>query len=421
MTHPVHTQPPRARTDAPPGAWLDRALALAPFALLGLSFAITVAVDARPMGSAWFAWLVALTAVTAGLRVWWQHRARSHPTLVGCFVANLLLTLGLLTLSPLYGVYAFVGYLDAVAIFSGAVQVPALIAAASLNALAQSGGPQGALSLPVIFAFLLVANSALAVFMVQVDRHRQRTVTRLEQALADLKEAERVNAVLHHQLIEQAKGSGMLQERQRVSREIHDTVAQGLIALLRQIEAAAEASTAQDARAHLCDADATARESLAEARRAVAALASPRLDDADLPSALHTLIASWSTSTGIAANFTTTGQAVEHPHDADLLRVCQEGLSNVARHSGASRVEVTLAYLPDLIRLTVQDDGIGLQRAPGPSVSRPGDGPAGANDGTGATGSGLVGMQHRMATAGGTLKIRTPEGGGCDLTAAIPR
>lgn len=389
---------------SPPGVSLGRVLAWAPFTLLGLAFVITAIVDDRFPGSTWFVWLIALTAATAALRTWWQRHARSRTARITCFVVNLLLTLGLLTLSPLYGVYAFVGYLDAVAVFTGAAQPAALVAAASLNALAQSGGPQGALDRPVIFGFLLVANGALAVFMVQVDGNRQRTVTRLERALGDLTEAERVNAELHHQLIQQAKESGTLEERQRVSREIHDTVAQGLIALLRQIEAAAEAGTVQEARRHLCDADATARESLAEARRAVAALASPRLDDADLPEALHTLVAGWSASTGVAAAFQVTGRPAAGPHAADLLRVCQEGLSNVARHAGASRVDVTLSYLPDEVRLSVQDDGTGLSSESGAP-----------------SGAGLPGMRHRMVAAGGDLTLHTPEGGGCVLTAVIPR
>ena len=93
----------------------------------------------------------------------------------------------------------------------------------------------------------------------------------------------------------------------------------------------------------------------------------------------------------------------------------------MARHSGASHVEVTLAYLPDLLRLTVQDDGAGLEPTSRQSAPRSDEGFAGTGAGTGATGAGLPGMQHRMAAAGGTLDIHTPEGGGCVLTAAIPR
>ncbi|GMA40919.1 sensor histidine kinase [Mobilicoccus caccae] len=401
MTHVVQSRTPGPR-HAPSGPPLGRALAWTPYVLLALAFIGVAAVDTRPRGSVWFASVLGLTAVTVALRLWWGHRARSRRALVACFVLNLLLTLGLLTLSPLFGVYAFVGYLDAVAVFSGAAQPAALVAAASLNALAQSGGPQGALERPVLFALLLVVNGALAVFMVQVDGHRQRTVTRLEQALADLQEAERVNAELRDQVVRQARESGALEERQRISREIHDTVAQGLIALLRQIEAAAEATTVQDSRGHLGDADATARESLGEARRAVAALASPRLDETDLPGALRTLVAGWSASSGVTVEFEVVGRPVDGAHDADLLRVCQEALSNVARHARAARVDVTLAYLSGDIRLTVQDDGTGLPRPH-------------------REGCGLPGMRHRMSAAGGSLTLQTREGGGCVLTAAIPR
>lgn len=385
----------RAEDDARFG----RALAALPFVLLALSLVFTVGAGAEGR----LAQVVALTVVTTALRVWWQVGRPNKPQQVAAFAANLLLTLLLVSLSPLYGVYAFVGYLDAVALFTGAGQVWALVAAASLNALAQSGGPTGVVDGPWVFAFLLLANAGLAIIMVQVDQQRQRTVTRLRQALADLEQARRVNDSLQEQLVDQARTSGVLEERQRLSREIHDTVAQGLVALLRQIEAAADASTLPEARSVLTRADRTARDSLAEARRAVTALASPWLDAALLPQAVDNLAFEWAQDCGTTINVETVGTPAPTPWDADLLRICQEGLANVAKHADADQVDVSLIYAEDALTLVLRDDGVGFAAG----RQRPGHG--------------LRSMQDRLTAAGGHLSLDTAEGAGCTVRATVPR
>ncbi len=381
--------------------WLARGLAALPFVTLGVSFLFTVAVGGRALEADRWPWLLATIAAVLALRVWMLRASPGRERVAG-FAANLVLTLVLVSISPLFGVYAFVGYLDAGAALPGRGQPLGLMAAASLNALAQSGGPLGAAGNPSLFLFLLLANSGLAVGMVQIDRHRQQTVTRLQAALEELEQAQRLNETLQQQLVEQARTSGMLDERARLSRDIHDTVAQGLIAVLRQIEAASEASSLVDARAVLDRADRTARDCLGEARRAVAALASPLLDDADLPCALTSLCSTWSTDTGIAARFRAVGDIASSPHDADLLRICQEALANVARHSGASGVEVSLVDHGDRLLLTVHDDGAGFDPQTKP-------------------GSGLPGIRERLRNVGGLLTIDCPESGGCVLTAEVPR
>ncbi|NNG18523.1 sensor histidine kinase [Naumannella sp. ID2617S] len=387
---------------APEDRRVRQALAAAPFLLLALSLGFTVATEGRPVPGERMFWIVAVTLAALALRLWWQLASGSPRQRVVGFVVNLALTLVLITLSPLFGVYAFAGYLDAVAVFSGPGQVYALIAVGSLNALAQSGGPSGAVVQPVVFGFLLVANCGLAVAMVHIDKHRQRTVGRLQRTLAELAQANRANAALQEQVVDQARAAGILEERQRLSREIHDTVAQGLIALLRQIEAASESTTIEVARARLARADATARDSLAEARRAVQALASPRLDGADLPHALQVLVSGWSEASGRAATFGCAGTPVATPHDADLLRICQEALANVTKHAGDARVTVTLGYGDDQVTLDVQDDGAGFDPVlPG-------------------AGHGLPGMRERAREAGGALTLTTAEGDGCAIRAAIP-
>lgn len=395
------TDPNTTTTRPPQHLGMPLGLRVAAFVLLGLPFVISLALG-QP-GAERLPQLVALTVATALYRLWWPTRSNSGWTRTAGFIVSLALTFGLISFSPMFGLYAFVGYLDAVAVFGGPALAPALVAAASMNALAQSGGIAGASAEPLLFSVLLLANGGLAVGMVQIDRNRQRTVSRLRQALADLEQAQRINADLQDQLIEQARSSGVLQERQRLSREIHDTVAQDLVAVLRQIEAANEAPTIEAAGVHLDLADRTARDALAEARRAVRALASPLLDSAGLPDALQALATSWSHRVGVPARLSVTGPVSGTPHDADLLRISQESLANVTRHAHASSVQISLDYAPHLVTLQVRDDGVGFE-------------PELVDDG-----HGLAGMRARLSAIGGRLELDSAPGDGCTVRAVIPR
>jgi signal transduction histidine kinase len=399
----VKRTPDRQGAPTPEGARLHAALAYLPYVLVAVAFGAVLATGGPVTGPEHLPWMVALTVLALGYRIWWQAGTASHRWRVAGFVLNVLLTLALISLSPLYGIYAFVGYLDAVVLFSGPAEATALVATASLNALAQSGGPGQVLQQPLIFVLLLVVNGALAVAMVRIDRNRQRTVTRLTRTLEQLEDAERANRALQDQVVAQARTAGVLEERQRLSREIHDTVAQQLVALLRQIEAASEAATLAETRGHLARADETARDGLAEARRAVGALASPRLDSANLADALQTLTSGWSEASGIAASCRATGTPSATAADADLLRICQEALANTAHHSAATEAAVDIAYAEDEIRLTIRDNGIGF------------------DDRAVNGGHGVPGMRDRARAAGGTLSVESSEGGGCTVRAAIPR
>lgn len=150
-------------------------------------------------------------------------------------------------------------------------------------------------------------------------------------------------------------------------------------------------------------ADAAARDALGEARRAVRALASPRLDDNDLPLALDDLLGQWRSASGIDAELRMQGTPVASRHDDDLLRVGQEALANAARHARASWVEVTLDYRADAVALTVRDDGVGFD----PQATLPGNG--------------LRGLRARMERVGGSLHLTRAPGDGATVTARAPR
>jgi signal transduction histidine kinase len=232
---------------------------------------------------------------------------------------------------------------------------------------------------------------------IQHDRQRDETVARLEAALEE-------NAGLHAQLLVQAREAGTLDERQRMAREIHDTLAQGLAGIITQVQAAQRSWHSPDrARPHLDRALNLARDSLAEARRSVQALAPRQLDDAHLPDALSDLAERWATGTDVELRIEVTGDRVplSPAIEIALFRVVQESLTNVAKHAQAARVGLTLSYLDDVVLLDVRDDGRGMT-------------------GTPKRGFGLNSMRQRIRSVGGTMEIESAPGEGTAISVSVP-
>ena len=235
---------------------------------------------------------------------------------------------------------------------------------------------------------------------------RRETVAQLQAAL-------RENEGLHVQLMTQAHEAGVLDERQRLAREIHDTLAQGLTGIITQLEAATRTrDDAADHRRHIDVAMRLARDSLADARRSVLELAPEPLENARLPEALAEVGRRWSSGNGVTAEVITTGSGQRlHPAtEVTLLRVAQEALANVARHANASRVGVTLSYMDNVVTLDVRDDGAGF--VPPAAAATNGGGPSG--------GFGLTAMRQRLAQVGGVLAIESEPGAGTSISASVP-
>jgi len=215
----------------------------------------------------------------------------------------------------------------------------------------------------------------------------------------------------NQRLLGQARQTGVLQERQRLAREIHDTLAQGLVGVVTQLEAADEALVSAEpaARRHLGAARETARTHLGEVRRAVHALRPAALEGARLPDALAELTGRLTAETGIRTEASVTGEPCELGSEVEvaLLRVAQEALANVRRHARAGRAGLTLSYMEDRVMLDVRDDGIGFD----PAASPPGHGEGGF---------GLVAMAQRLAEVGGTLEVESRPGEGTTVVAAVP-
>ncbi|WP_063770992.1 sensor histidine kinase [Streptacidiphilus neutrinimicus] len=220
------------------------------------------------------------------------------------------------------------------------------------------------------------------------------------------------------ELAESQREAGRLAERARLAREIHDTLAQGLssiVLLARSAESALPAG-ADAAAERVREIGATAGENLTEARRFVAALTPPSLQDATLPEALRRVTAGCGPVPQVA--FHLDGEPCPLPVEAEvaLLRLTQEALANVQRHARAQRAAVTLAYLDDQVTLDVFDDGVGFA----PDAPAGAAGIAGAGGPSGGPRFGLHGMRERIAELGGTLTIESAPGEGTAVAAAIP-
>jgi signal transduction histidine kinase len=248
--------------------------------------------------------------------------------------------------------------------------------------------------------------SFIGVRVMEEQEKRKRIVADLEAALKE-------NAGLHAQLVAQAREAGVLDERQRLAGEIHDTLAQGLAGIITQLEAAEQLrNDPRKWQRHVEQAQRLARESLSEARRSVQALRPGQLEGSRLPEAIAKLAKEWSHTSGVPVRIETTGEAVQLLPELEvtLFRVAQEGLTNVARHANATRVGLTVSYLEDMVRLDVRDDGVGFD------VGSQSTTDAGAN----GHGYGLTAMRERLRRVGGSLDVESGPGGGTAISASVP-
>ncbi|WP_133161834.1 sensor histidine kinase [Deinococcus koreensis] len=237
--------------------------------------------------------------------------------------------------------------------------------------------------------------TAIIGYMHSVNRQvqvRQELIERLEATQRDLAQRERE--------------AGILSERARLSRDLHDTLAQGFTSIVTQLSAAELALNGPEpaARQQLLLARRTARDHLGEIRRLVWALRPSALETQPLEHALRRAVADWSARTGVVAAFTVVGETVALRPEADvaLLRTVQEALANIERHAGARHVEVLLGRDEGYVMLDVADDGQGFS----PEQPR--------------LGFGLLGLNERLAALGGRLLLDSTPGEGTTVTAALP-
>jgi signal transduction histidine kinase len=203
--------------------------------------------------------------------------------------------------------------------------------------------------------------------------------------------------------------AGMLEERQRLAREIHDTLAQGFAGIVVHLETAEQMDPLLEspARSHLNLARSVAREGLEDARRMLAALRPEILEQRGLPQALERVCTEWSRRTGLKASLSITGApATMHPDiELTILRALQESLTNIGRHAGARTAAVTLSYMEDILVLDVQDDGAGFDPALMAVAGK---------------GFGLAGMRERAEALQGTFSLESVPGEGTTISLSLP-
>lgn len=209
------------------------------------------------------------------------------------------------------------------------------------------------------------------------------------------------------QLAQRIKKVAVLEERNRIARELHDTVAQKLAAIVLQLEAGDSLLRGQPVvRMRLHRAADLAREGVREARESVWNLRPEALRGQNLSGAFARLAKDLTEGTQIRVEFSFGGSIRQIPENVerDLLRIGQEALTNAVKHSRANKVNVTLALAEEQVGLSVEDDGIGF-------VPRSQDVPGSF---------GLAGMQERARALGGMAWIYSQPGRGTSVQAVLP-
>lgn len=266
----------------------------------------------------------------------------------------------------------------------------------------------GEFSLP-----LLVGPVVGAVFAVIMGMAYRALYTEAVNQRRALEELQRTRA----ELAETQHRAGVLAERERLARDIHDTLAQGLSSIVlvsRSAGSALRAGNTESARKRLQTVQETAAENLAEARRFVRGITAP---EEPLASSLRRLCESTERQAAarggsLRCRFAVNGDAVglPAPYEVTLLRAAQASLANVAAHAGAATAVVTLGYLDGDVTLDIYDDGAGFDPASLPETPR-GDG----------TGFGLLSLRERARALHGTLSVESEPGEGTVVALRLPR
>jgi signal transduction histidine kinase len=258
----------------------------------------------------------------------------------------------------------------------------------------QGGVPWPAVAAVCVFVAGTLLSVAYMGTIVRQSRERQRLIEQLQATRAELAAAERQ--------------AGTLAERQRLARDLHDTLTQGFASIVLLLEAAQESlALGRPVDRHIRQALRSARDNLAESRQVVWALRPRPLAEQPLPLALGELTGRLAEETGLHAETLATGTTRRLPAHVEeaLLRIVQEALANIRKHAAASRVTVTLSYLEDVVTLDVQDDGVGFDQAAEVAA---------------AGGLGLRAMRERVAALGGSLVVESAPGEGTTIAVEVP-
>ncbi len=208
--------------------------------------------------------------------------------------------------------------------------------------------------------------------------------------------------MVNAQLYNDAKALAVLQERQRLARNLHDAVNQSLFSagLIAEVLPRLWDRDQAEARRSLEDLRRLTRGAMAEMRALLAELRPSTLTDAELGDLVRLLANGFTGRTNIPADVTVLGkESLPAEVQVALYRMCQEALNNVAKHAGASRVEIKLEHTGDAMELRIRDDGLGFD----PGQAAPGH-------------YGMNMMRERAEAVGANLVVTSEPGRGTDLT-----
>jgi signal transduction histidine kinase len=209
-------------------------------------------------------------------------------------------------------------------------------------------------------------------------------------------------------LSDYSRNAAVMAERNRVVRDVHDTLAHAFTGVIVQLEASDDASARgldAEAGAHIARAEAMARAGLQEARRSVMALRPQVLEGNDLSTALREMVTGMTDGTSVNSEFAQGGvvRALPAAWDEHLLRIGQEALTNAIRHGHARRIVMELYFSENAILLRLTDDGRGFD------ANSPFEG------------LGLAGIRARVASMGGQLSIESEAGSGTTISVSVPQ
>ena len=330
---------PEVVIEDPWQARMDRLRRLMPMPLLLVSTVAALVETAQQ--HTWSRFELGLPAVAAAALWWAAVTARTRPDAsagwrLTVFAVHTALAAFLVWVSLPYGVFGYTGFLLAYGLSSrwrplGFAATALVVAAAMVGGYPSGDG--GHTVTYLLVAGVLVAltwNSAIITNrMVEQNQERGRMIGELAEANRRLEATMAENAELQAQLVTQARQAGIIEERQRLAGEIHDTLAQGLTGIIAQLEAAVHTQNHPATwPRHVAQARALARANLTEARRSVRALRPEQLEQASLPEAIGTLARTWSAESKIDTDLETTGTVVRADPDTEaaVFRAAQEAL-----------------------------------------------------------------------------------------------
>jgi signal transduction histidine kinase len=214
-------------------------------------------------------------------------------------------------------------------------------------------------------------------------------------------------AIQLNEFAEQGQRAAVFEERNRMARDIHDTLAQGFTGVIVQLEAAEDAiscGSRKEADDHLHRAGELARRSLSEARRSVHALRPQALQEHNFWDALQGIIKNTTVGTALHTKFEAQGKVpkLPQPWQENLLHIGQEALTNTLKYAHAHNFETRLSYKARELRLELRDDGDGFKVKD-------------RHDGVG-----LIGMRERVEQMGGILSIKSQRGKGTNVVVVLP-